>query len=96
MRINDDLSQPVIVHAAKLDWLPSPATDLPSVNLDTGLAIWENSTRYLLSLQCGPFSDSLREHAVDHRLDGSHLLAILTEIILSGIAPPIPTALGIG
>jgi anti-sigma factor ChrR (cupin superfamily) len=25
MRINDDLSQPVIVHAAKLDWVPSPA-----------------------------------------------------------------------
>jgi quercetin dioxygenase-like cupin family protein len=25
MRINDDLSKPVIVHAAKLDWVPSPA-----------------------------------------------------------------------
>ena len=25
MRINDDLSRPVIVHAAKLDWVPSPA-----------------------------------------------------------------------
>lgn len=25
MRINDDLSQPIIVHAAKLDWVPSPA-----------------------------------------------------------------------
>jgi anti-sigma factor ChrR (cupin superfamily) len=25
MRINDDLTQPVIVHAAKLDWIPSPA-----------------------------------------------------------------------
>jgi len=25
MRINDDLSTPVIVHAAKLDWVPSPA-----------------------------------------------------------------------
>jgi anti-sigma factor ChrR (cupin superfamily) len=25
MRVNDDLSQPVIVHAAKLDWVPSPA-----------------------------------------------------------------------
>jgi len=25
MRIRDDLSQPVIVHAAKLDWVPSPA-----------------------------------------------------------------------
>lgn len=25
MRINDDLRQPVIVHAAKLDWIPSPA-----------------------------------------------------------------------
>jgi anti-sigma factor ChrR (cupin superfamily) len=24
MRINDDLTQPVIVHAAKLDWIPSP------------------------------------------------------------------------
>lgn len=25
MRINDDLSKPVIVHGAKLDWVPSPA-----------------------------------------------------------------------
>ena len=25
MRINDDLSRPAIVHAAKLDWVPSPA-----------------------------------------------------------------------
>jgi anti-sigma factor ChrR (cupin superfamily) len=25
MRINDDMSQPVIVHAAKLDWVRSPA-----------------------------------------------------------------------
>lgn len=25
MRISDDLSKPVIVHAAKLDWVPSPA-----------------------------------------------------------------------
>ena len=25
MRINDDLLQPAIVHAAKLDWIPSPA-----------------------------------------------------------------------
>lgn len=25
MRINDDLSKPAIVHAAKLDWVPSPA-----------------------------------------------------------------------
>jgi quercetin dioxygenase-like cupin family protein len=25
MRINDDLSKPVIVHASKLDWVPSPA-----------------------------------------------------------------------
>ncbi len=25
MRINDDLSQPAIVHAAELDWVPSPA-----------------------------------------------------------------------
>lgn len=25
MRINDDLSKPVIVHAARLDWVPSPA-----------------------------------------------------------------------
>ncbi|MCA1407271.1 cupin domain-containing protein [Ensifer sp. IC3342] len=25
MRINDDLSKPVIVHGAKLDWMPSPA-----------------------------------------------------------------------
>jgi quercetin dioxygenase-like cupin family protein len=25
MRINDDLSKPVIVHAAKLDWVPSPS-----------------------------------------------------------------------
>ncbi|MGH6805355.1 MAG: cupin domain-containing protein [Ensifer adhaerens] len=25
MRINDDLSKPVFVHAAKLDWVPSPA-----------------------------------------------------------------------
>jgi anti-sigma factor ChrR (cupin superfamily) len=25
MRINDDLSRPVIVHAAKLDWVPSPS-----------------------------------------------------------------------
>lgn len=25
MRVNDDLSQPIIVHAAKLDWVPSPA-----------------------------------------------------------------------
>jgi anti-sigma factor ChrR (cupin superfamily) len=25
MRINDNMTQPVIVHAAKLDWIPSPA-----------------------------------------------------------------------
>ncbi len=25
MRINDDLSRPVIVHAARQDWVPSPA-----------------------------------------------------------------------
>jgi len=25
MRINDDLTKPVIVHAAKMDWIPSPA-----------------------------------------------------------------------
>ncbi|MGF7212658.1 anti-sigma factor ChrR (cupin superfamily) [Skermanella aerolata] len=25
MRINDDLSKPVIIHAAKLDWVPSPS-----------------------------------------------------------------------
>jgi anti-sigma factor ChrR (cupin superfamily) len=25
MRINDDLAKPVIVHASKLDWVPSPA-----------------------------------------------------------------------
>ena len=25
MRINDDLNQPVTVHAASLDWVPSPA-----------------------------------------------------------------------
>jgi hypothetical protein len=25
MRINDDLTQPVTVHAAKLDWTASPA-----------------------------------------------------------------------
>src|SRR5918998_1066419 len=25
MRVNDDLSRPVIVHAARLDWVPSPA-----------------------------------------------------------------------
>ncbi|MET3596910.1 quercetin dioxygenase-like cupin family protein [Mesorhizobium shonense] len=25
MRINDDLTKPVIVHAARLDWMPSPA-----------------------------------------------------------------------
>lgn len=25
MRVNDDLTRPVIVHAARLDWLPSPA-----------------------------------------------------------------------
>lgn len=26
MRINEDLTKPVIVHSAKLDWVPSPAT----------------------------------------------------------------------
>ena len=25
MRINDDLSRPVIVHAGRQDWVPSPA-----------------------------------------------------------------------
>ena len=25
MRLNDDLSKPVIVHAGRMDWVPSPA-----------------------------------------------------------------------
>jgi quercetin dioxygenase-like cupin family protein len=28
MRINDDLSKPVIVHGARLDWVPSPSADV--------------------------------------------------------------------
>ena len=37
-------------------------------------------------------SGSITEEPINHRLDGGHLLAIPTVIVLSSVAPKIPTA----
>ena len=36
------------------------------------------------------------KHAVDHRPYGSHLRPVSAEVVISGITPPVPTALRVG